>query len=265
MKKDSHQNKLSLLRKLEALIWKPLPVGQPPVELNVSLIVPCWTAESDIAPRLQAWAAYPGVRELLLSVTETCRVPRILATHPTIRVIRSPQANRGMQMNRAGQQACGDILMFHHLDSSLHLTHIQSVLHALGHEARLIGGAFFRHFDHRHPRLRFLEDLERLHSLAFGTLYGDQTLFVRRTTFANMGGMAEIPLMEDVEFSGRLRRSGRLLVLDPPMKTSPRRHLQRGPWRVTLQNIRLLLAYRMGVDPHQLHRSYYSPNPVKVS
>lgn len=90
-----------------------------------------------------------------------------------------------------------------------------------------------------------------------GTLYGDQTIFVRRETFLTLGGFAKIPLMEDIEFSRRLRGAGQIAVLDPPVRSSARRHLRKGAWRTSLQNGLFIALYRLGVSPHRLHRWYY--------
>ena len=74
---------------------------------------------------------------------------------------------------------------------------------------RSIGGAFYRKFDGRHPHLLWLEKIARYLSTRHGgTFFGDQSVFVRREIFAKLGGFASIPLMEDMEFSRRLRRSG---------------------------------------------------------
>ena len=71
-----------------------------------------------------------------------------------------------------------------------------------------------------------------------------------------MGGFADIPLMEDIEFSRRLRKMG-LVLLDPPVGSSARRHRMIGSWRTTLQNIAIMVLYRLGVSPQRLHRWYY--------
>jgi hypothetical protein len=52
-----------------------------------------------------------------------------------------------------------------------------------------------------------------------GIATGDQALFVRRDIFERIGRFAEIPLMEDIEFSRRLKRAGRLVPLR--IKSSP--------------------------------------------
>ena len=90
-----------------------------------------------------------------------------------------------MQMNLGAQLATGDVLVFHHVDSILTEAHLRSIADALG-DSRCVGGAFYRKFDERHPRLRALEKFERWHCRAFGTIYGDQTVFVRHDHFQEL-------------------------------------------------------------------------------
>lgn len=42
-----------------------------------------------------------------------------------------------------------------------------------------------------------------------GIATGDQAIFVRKSVFEQIGGFAEIPLMEDIELSKRLKKLGR--------------------------------------------------------
>jgi hypothetical protein len=72
-----------------------------------------------------------------------------------------------------------------------------------------------------------------------------------------MGGFADIPLMEDLEFSRRLRRLGSVVLLDPPLWSSPRRFRRQGNWRTTLLNMAFIGLFYLGVDPCTLHRWYY--------
>jgi hypothetical protein len=99
----------------------------------------------------------------------------------------------------------------------------------------VIGGAFYRKFDRRHPGMLWFESVARFLT-RHGSFFGDQSIFVRREIFRALGGFAPIALMEDLEFSRRLRRHGQVAVLDPPVESSGRRHLERGPWRTTLEN-----------------------------
>ena len=72
-----------------------------------------------------------------------------------------------------------------------------------------------------------------------------------------MGGIPDLPLMEDYEFSLRLRRRGAWpRQLPDEVWASPRRFEEGGPLRVALQMRRLRRLYRAGVPADQLARLY---------
>ena len=56
-----------------------------------------------------------------------------------------------------------------------------------------------------------------------GIATGDQALFVRRPIFEQMGGFADMPLMEDIDFSRRLKQKGATAALTATVTTSFRR------------------------------------------
>jgi len=170
--------------------------------------------------------------------------------------LRAKEPNRGAQLNQGAARATGEALIFHHADSVLAAAHLKAIARALRDPA-VIGGAFYRKFDGRHPHLLWLERIARFLSRHGGTFFGDQSVFVRQKNFAALGGFAPIPLMEDMEFSRRLRRAGKVTVLDPPVESSTRRHDDRGAWRTSIQNGLFILLYKCGLSPRRLHRWYY--------
>jgi hypothetical protein len=58
--------------------------------------------------------------------------------------------------------------------------------------------------------------------------YGDQGLFIKRNIFFNLGGFPEVPIMEDVLFSAKMKKKGKTIVLPEKIWISPRRWEQRG-------------------------------------
>jgi hypothetical protein len=109
-----------------------------------------------------------------------------------------------------------------------------------------------------HRRRQWLVPLvRRINASSTSTLWGDQSIFVRRDHFLQMGGYAPIPMMEDMEFSKRLRRSGRVLVIDPPLLSSARRHQAYGSLRASLEIFCVIWLYKLGVSPCRIHRHYY--------
>ena len=106
--------------------------------------------------------------------------------------------------------------------------------------------------------MRWWESLLRRISKVAGPLFGDQSLFVKADVFRQLGGFADIPLMEDIDFSRRLRRLGRITLLDPPLWSSPRRFRRLGNARTLLINTSLIALFYPGVSPQRLHRWYYA-------
>jgi len=77
---------------------------------------------------------------------------------------------------------------------------------------------------------------------------------VRSAVFQELGGFANFPLMEDIDFSRRLRRAGRIVLLDPPLWSPPRKP---GTWRTAIRNSALMCLFYLGIEPRTLHRWYY--------
>jgi uncharacterized protein len=223
-------------------------------DFDLSIIVPAWNESAALWESCRRWVDFPGVKEVIVAVAGP---PSPSAEdHPRIRIIPCAVANRGAQQKRGAEEATGDILLFHHADSELTAQHTTALVTAL-RDPSIMGGAFVRAFDERHPGLKWLQRIAAWQQARWGTLYGDQSIFVRRAHYDVIGGFPPIPLMEDVAFSRQLRRSGRIALLQPALGTSARRHTQQGSWRTSLRNATLLLLYRIGVSPFRLHRWYY--------
>ena len=224
--------------------------------LKFSVVIPSWNDAKNLAALLPALRRIDGQAELIVVDAAQDRASEKIAAGAGAIFISSSRPNRGQQMNHGARVATGDVLIFHHADGQLSPAHFAAIDDAL-RDPEIIGGAFHREFDSRHPRLKFVERIARLVARHGGTLFGDQSIFVRRDVFRQLGGFATIPLMEDVEFSRRLRAAGRLAIVDPPVKSSARRHLERGAWRVSIQNALFIVLYNLGISPHRLHRWYY--------
>ena len=234
----------------------PLDTGA----ITISIVVPCWRGDAVPGALATRWLAHEAVAEILVAVVDD-QSPEEDKT-PGMRTIVCARRGRGCQMNEAARVAEGNVLLFHHADTELTDAHLQNLCAAMSRNKTLGGGAFRRQFDERHPRLRWLEPWEAWRCRRFGPLFGDQSIFVRRALFEALGGYAEIPLMEDVDFSCRLRRVAPIALLEPAIRSSARKHLQRGSWRTTFTNILFLACYFSGVSPARLHAWYYRDQPT---
>ena len=127
-------------------------------------------------------------------------------------------------------------------------------------------GRFDIRLDGRHPLLRVVERLMNLRSRLTGIATGDQAMFVRRDVFERLGGFADLPLMEDIELSKRLKKLGPPACAKMPVTTSARRWEVHGVWRTIVLMWRLRMAYFFGANPDILALRYgYLPRPEPVA
>jgi hypothetical protein len=174
-----------------------------------------------------------------------------------IRLVVCEKPSRGAQMNAGAKITRAALLCFHHADSELRPEHVASLVHAARRQ-EIMGGAFHRRFDDRRIWMTWWERSLRRISKVAGPLFGDQSLFVKTDVFRRLGGFADIPIMEDIEFSRRLRRLGAITLLDPPLWSSPRRFRRLGNARTLFVNSALISFFYLGVSPQRLHRWYYA-------
>lgn len=182
------------------------------------------------------------------------RIHRSSPATGSIRILDAPRG-RARQLNTGAATSGCHVLLFLHADTLLPPNARQAVLDALG-EAACVGGRFNVRFDSARLPARLISSLMNLRSRLSGIATGDQAIFVRRAVFESMGGFADIPLMEDIEFTRRLKRAGKVASLPDQVVTAFRRWEQQGPLRTILLMWTLRFLYWIGVSPHRLQHFY---------
>jgi rSAM/selenodomain-associated transferase 2 len=223
---------------------------------SISLIVPVWNDDELVVDLVSGLQVVPELAEWVVVAVQPGEKLFELHRQGMVRLISCDKPSRGRQMNAGAAEARGSLLCFHHADSELRPEHLIALEKTARNEA-ISGGAFHRRFADRRTFVVWWEGLIRRVNSFAGPLFGDQSIFVRSSVFERMGGFADIPLMEDLEFSRRLRRLGNAVLLDPPLWSSPRRFRRQGNWRTTLLNMAFIGLFYLGVDPWTLHRWYY--------
>lgn len=165
---------------------------------------------------------------------------------------------RGIQMNAGARRARGSVLWFLHADCRPHPASVARMVAAL-EDPGVVGGAFEYALDHPHFYFRAVEFLSNRKNRLLKLFYGDMGIFVRKGVFEALGGYAEIPLMEDMDFCRRLKKRGRVTVLPCRMRTSARRWEQEGLVKTAVRNWALQIAWALGVSPEILSRYYRFP------
>jgi rSAM/selenodomain-associated transferase 2 len=164
-----------------------------------------------------------------------------------VRLLWPGRSTRAALMNAGAAAAGGDVLFFLHADSVPPRDALARIADALG-DPRVVGGAFEHRFAERTWSLRAINLVNRARYRLTGNWYGDQGIFVRADVFRALGGYRELGLMEDLDFSQRLKRRGRSVLIRMPVVTSGRRFLVRGPWRTFGFIVWLLALWTLGLD-----------------
>jgi rSAM/selenodomain-associated transferase 2 len=157
-------------------------------------------------------------------------------------------------MNAGAAAANGDWLWFLHAD-----TQLSQPLNAYIDEitqSSSVWGRFTVRLDDARFIFRVIERLMNARSCFTSVATGDQGLFVDRRLFDELGGYPELPLMEDVALSKRLRKVMPVNCSTLTLITSARRWQQRGVLKTIVLMWWLRLAYVVGVSPARLCQWY---------
>lgn len=193
-----------------------------------------------------AEASDRATREQLYAFAEKCAVTNI-------RIVSSARG-RALQMNAGSAASCSDVLLFVHADTVLPVGALSLVRDAI------LRGAVWGRFDVRlsgaAAAFRVIERAMNWRSTLTGIATGDQTVFVRRDVFRMLGGFAPIALMEDIEFSSRLKWVARPFRIRTSVTTSSRRWERGGILRTVVTMWLLRSLYACGAPPRLLARLY---------
>ncbi len=229
-----------------------------PKHPEISIILPVLDEARQIAFRLQALQPYRSSDcELVLVDGGSTDGTVIMAKGRVDQLLCAPRG-RATQMNAGASVARGEWLLFLHIDTSLPTTAIDAIRRAA--EQGKIWGRFDVRIKSRHQRLKLVSRMMNLRSRLTGIATGDQAIFVRRDVFQRAGGYPDLPLMEDIALSRRLKRLGRPACLQERVITSGRRWETQGVMKTIWLMWRLRLAYFLGTSPAKLAVRYgYRP------
>ena len=170
-------------------------------------------------------------------------------------VIVAPQKGRANQMNYGAKNSTGDILWFLHADSvvpAMSFDQIQDVLDA-GYKI----GCFPIEFDSSHLFMTIHAWLSNFRVQSRSVAFGDAGIFLTRALFEELGGYADIPLMEDYQLSIDIKKLGLTIgMTKEKIITSQRRYIKNGPLKTMWKMQVLQHQFRQGHDIQKIANSY---------
>ncbi len=221
----------------------------------ISIIIPVLNEEKNISIVLENIKRLNGEKEIIVvdggSIDNTVDIVKKKGF-----MLLSSQKGRGCQMNRGAEIADGDTLLFLHADTTLPENAITRILEAIKNH-KIIGGRFDVRFDDDKFIFKLIAFLMNWRSRLTGIFTGDQAIFIRKDIFKDIGGYLEIPLMEDIALSKKMKRKGEVACINDCVTTSARKWKEDGIIKTILLMWFLRLLYFFKINPIFLSRIYY--------
>lgn len=216
----------------------------------ISIIIPACNEAAHLPATLASVRAQTAQHAVLVVDAQSADATSALAEEGGARVLASTRRQRAAQMNAGARAAGGEFLLFLHADTLLAPGALTKIVRAFRDPATL-GGGFARRYDAPSAVLRLTCALAEVRTRCFGWFLGDQAIFVRRSAFEELGGFREWDIFEDLDFSRRLARAGRVVTLRPPVISAARRFATRGAMRTTWSDLLLTARYALAKE-HRL-------------
>jgi len=221
--------------------------------MKLSIIIPTCNEASGIGALLSGLQPFRQRGHELIVVDGGSRDATRITAHPLCDQCLLTERGRAVQMRAGAQVASGDVLWFLHADSTVPLMADEMIAQVL---VNAEWGGFPVRLSGQQRLLRVVERLMNTRSRLTGILTGDQGIFVTRQLFNRVGGFHDMPLMEDIDISTRLKKLERPALTNGVLGTSSRRWEVRGIVRTIVRMWLLRLAFYLGVPARYL-AAYY--------
>ncbi len=225
----------------------------------LAVVIPTLDEEHTVGSCLRSVGAWPDTAVVVSDGGSSDRTLAVAAHERPDAVLVTGPPGRGGQLRRGTEAVRAASYLLLHADCRLPEGWRPAVAHALA-DPRTALGCFRLHTEpppggRSTPLTRAWWRLLDLRSRRLRAPYGDQAPFLRRETLEAVGGVPDIPLMEDVELARRCLRTGRLTRAPLEVRTTARRFARRPLWGwLCLATFPWL--YRLGVSPERLARWY---------
>lgn len=221
---------------------------------TISAVIPTLNEAVELPETIRHLRKVPEVNEIIVADAGSTDATRRQAAELGCRVVETTQG-RGRQMRLGASQSQGDVLLLVHADTWMEPGAGRAILKALN-QSGAVGGGCWKAF--REPSVLMRGSRFRcwLRFHFFRRFLGDQAMFIRRDALERIGGIPEVPIMEEYELCRKLRGVGKLVLAPTTVSTSARRFRQRGVLRTYLRMGRITFAYWRGTPLEELKRLY---------
>jgi len=222
---------------------------------SISVILPTLNEAVELPETLRRLRLVPEVGEVII-VDGGSRDDTVKLAEAAGCVVVNCAPGRGRQLRAGAERATGEVVLFLHADTWVPPEAGRALLACLARPG-VVGGGFYKVFSDppnwlvRGSRFKCWWRL-----LIARRVMADQGIFLRRETLARIGGVPDVPLMEEFELCRRLRPLGRLALADATVVTAARKFRRLGVLRTYLLMWRVTVGYYRGVPLAELRRLY---------
>jgi len=222
----------------------------------ISVIIPTYNEEAYIKATIQQLWEYDEtnlIKEVIIADGGSTDDTATIARTEGVKVIVSPKKGRAAQMNYGAQNATSEILYFLHADTLPPKGFTYDITTAIN--AGYSAGCYMLSFDYDHWFLkancwftRFDADTIR---------FGDQSLFVTKEKFLEVGGFCEKNIvLEDQQIIRQLKKISSFKVFKKPVVTSARKYVENGIYKTQAIFFLIYFMYRFGFSQQKLVSTY---------
>lgn len=223
--------------------------------MRISVIIPTLNEEEAVGELIAFILVNGGstVQEIIVVDANSTDNTVHAATAAGAKVISCSTASRASQMNAGARHASGTILYFIHADVKLVPTFANDILRAI--EDNNTAGCYRYSFNSPRVILRFTSYFTRFNAIMCRG--GDQTLFITRSLFNDLGGFDEYyTIMEDYDLIIRIRKRTKFKIIPKKILVSARKYDTNSWLRVQAANLTAFMMFFMNRKPSDIRSTY---------
>lgn len=224
--------------------------------MDISIIIPTYN-EASVIHKLVSFlmSQKQGViKEIIVSDGGSTDETLDVATGAGAHVVSSPKKGRAAQMNHGASYATGQILYFIHADTFPPIGFVTDILRAI--QNGYLFGRYRTKFNSSKRILLFNAWFTRFDLfICYG---GDQTLFMHRKLFEQIGGFNEsMQIMEDYDIVTRAKSTNARYKIFPATALVSARKYETNSWlRVQTANYIIIRMYKKGATQEAMAKRY---------
>ena len=233
----------------------------------ISVIIPCYNEENELHNTLNQLIQEVKCEIIVSDGGSTDSSLSILNEYENIKIIKGGK-NRSESLNLGALESCSPILLFLHADTKLPNNWGNIIRTTLTNPKYLLGTFSFDLKDNikkSNKLFNWVIYWTNIRSKWLSLPYGDQGLFLKRSTFNEFGGFPAVSLMEDYDFVISIRNKSWFSVktVNESIQTSARRWLHLGIFTTFIVNQLVIFGNCIGVPRERLVKWYYGLNKLR--